>query len=83
MVHRIRNEYDKRVVTIMLTETGTNQINDIIGMFITYGEKVINSLSTDELSLMGKVITKIVTIIQETPLDAKPKEKKIRKITID
>ncbi len=83
MVQRIRNENDKRVVTIMLTETGTKQINDIIGMFLTYGEKIISSLSADELSLMGKLITKVVTIIQETPLEEKPKDKKIRKITID
>jgi DNA-binding MarR family transcriptional regulator len=83
MVQRIRNEHDKRVVTIMLTEVGTKQISDIIGMFLTYGEKIISSLSTDELNLMGKLINKVVTIIQETPLEDKPKEKKIRKITID
>ena len=83
MVQRIRNENDKRVVTIMLTETGSKQINDIIGMFLTYGEKIISSLSADELGLMGKLINKVVTIIQETPLEAKSKDKKIRKITIE
>jgi DNA-binding MarR family transcriptional regulator len=83
MVQRIRNGNDKRVVTIMLTETGSKQINDIIGMFLTCGEKIISSLSADELGLVGKLISKVMTIVQETPLEEKPEDKKIRKITIE
>ncbi|BEP29224.1 MarR family winged helix-turn-helix transcriptional regulator [Helicovermis profundi] len=83
MVSRIRSEQDKRVVTIVLTESGTKEIANILSVFLDYGQRVMMSLTNDEISLLSGVIKKIVTIVSQTKTTDKVVEKKIRKILID
>lgn len=83
MVRRVRNESDKRVVTIVLTDIGSKQIGDIIGMFLEYGQKVLSALSQEELSILSNVISKVSTILQDTKVTEKTVVKKVRKIVIE
>lgn len=83
MVRRVRSDSDKRVVTIVLTDFGRKQINDIISMFLEYGQKVMAHLKTEEITLLTSVVTKIVGLLQENPVEPPETEKKIRKIAIE
>jgi MarR family transcriptional regulator, organic hydroperoxide resistance regulator len=83
MVSRVRNDLDKRVVTIHLTDFGHQQISEIIGMFMHYGEKIITSLKAEELSLMSDVVGKVISILQDNPVNKPPSDHKIRKINIE
>lgn len=83
MVRRVRSDSDKRVVTIVLTEFGHKQIHDIISMFLEYGQKVMAHLNTEEIALLTSVVTKVVGLLQENPVDQPETEKKIRKIVIE
>lgn len=83
MVRRVRSDFDKRVVTIVLTEYGSKQISEIIGMFLEYGQKIISTLETDELALMANVVSKIIVLLQNKQINKTTVEKKIRKIEIE
>ncbi len=83
MVRRVRSDLDKRVVTIVLTEFGQKQVGEIMAVFLDYGQKVIASLSADELAVMTTVIGKVVALLKASPVTNPTGESKIRKITID
>lgn len=83
MVRRVRSDSDKRVVTIVLTEFGRNQIHDIINMFLEYGQKVMAHLKSEEITLLTSVVTKVVGLLQDNPVELPETEKKIRKIVIE
>lgn len=83
MVRRVRSDFDKRVVTIVLTEFGQKQVGEIMAVFLDYGQKVIASLSTDELTVMTTVISKVVTLLKTSSVSKLTGESKIRKIVID
>ena len=83
MVRRVRSDQDKRVVTIVLTDIGRNQISEIIGMFLEYGQKVISSLKPDELTLLTSVVSKVVALLQDKQVSKPVIDKKIRKIEIE
>lgn len=83
MVRRVRSDSDKRVVTIVLTEFGRNQIHDIISMFLEYGQKVMAHLKSEEIALLTSVVTKVVGLLQDNPVELPETEKKIRKIVIE
>lgn len=83
MVRRLRSEADKRVVTIVLTERGKQQINDIIGVFLNYAQKVLATLKPEEMALLTEVIGKVVKVLKESPLTRQSEKPKIRKIEIE
>lgn len=83
MVRRVRSEADKRVVTIVLTERGKQQINDIIGVFLNYAQKVLATLKPEEMALLTEVIGKVVKVLKESPLTRQSEKPKIRKIEIE
>lgn len=83
MVLRERSVDDKRVVTIVLTEIGKTQINSIIKAYMDYGQRIIASLSMDEISLLGSLISKVTAILQEEKMHVAPLSNKVRKITIE
>ena len=82
-MRRVRSDSDKRVVTIVLTEFGRNQIHDIINMFLEYGQKVMAHLKSEEITLLTSVVTKVVGLLQDNPVELPETEKKIRKIVIE
>lgn len=83
MVRRLRSEADKRVVTIVLTEKGKDQINDIIGVFLNYAQKVLATLKPEEMALLTEVIGKVVKVLKESPMTRQSEKPKIRKIEIE
>lgn len=83
MIERVRSSSDKRVVTIITTESGKEQINAIMKVFIGYVQDIIGSLSEDELTVMTSVIGKVVKVIKEQPIKEKQKKNKVRKIVIE
>ncbi len=83
MVRRVRNESDKRVVTIVLTEKGLKQINDVISIFVEYGKKVLSSLTSEELTILSNVIGKVTEVLQDNSVANKTVAKKVRKIVIE
>lgn len=83
MLERIRSQEDKRVVLIVLTEVGQEQINKMMAAFIVYGQKLMTSLTPDEIALIGTVVTKVIKILQdEEPLKAQATPA-VRRITIE
>lgn len=83
MVRRIRNDQDKRVVTLVLTEFGRNQISEIMSIFLNYAQMVIASLTPEELAMMASVVGKIASLVQKNQVVTPTKEKRIKKIIIE
>lgn len=84
MVLRVRSLEDKRVVTIVLTDNGKQQMHNILQKFMDYGQKIISSLTTEEISLIGTVMGKVIALLQEVQMkeEGTPKNK-VRKIIIE
>lgn len=83
MVSRVRSEEDKRVVTIVLTQIGIQQLQDIIKEFIYYGQKIMVSLTASEIEAVGSVLDKVLALLQEERFKEDTSVKKVRKITIN
>ncbi len=83
MISRVRSTTDKRVVTIVLTESGRTQISDIMGLIMKYGERVFSSLNQEELNLLSGVIGKLIQIVQNVEIEEQPIKSKVRKIVIE
>lgn len=83
MLRRVRSVEDKRVVTIVLTETGEQQINTMMKSFMHYGQKVIAELSADELAMMSTIINKVIHALQDETQETVGKPPKVRKISIE
>ena len=79
---RERNETDKRVVTIILTESGRHQINLIMKEVLKYGQGVLAELTQEEISLLNTVIGKVVHVLQNAA-ETDPPKKEIRRIIIE
>lgn len=82
IVLRVRSKEDKRIVKIILSDLGKDQLKSILNTFLGYGKKVISTISSEEIAVLGKVIEMLIDVLKET-------EKKeevtntVRKITIE
>lgn len=84
MVSRNRNSDDKRVVTIILTDTGKLQISEIIKNLARYGQRLMNDLTQNELEVLKNVLDKVINILREVNNgDTKEVTQKIRRIPIE
>ncbi len=84
MVSRIRNVDDKRVVTLILTDAGKQQINEIIKNFAYYGQLLMKDLTQEELKILHNVLDKVINMLRSVNhKDTQEVTKKIRKITIE
>lgn len=83
IVLRIRSLEDKRVVTIVLTEAGRQQLQVILQAFLHYGQKILASLTAEEIALIGKIIDKVIPLLQEIRLNNETPSHKVRKIEIE
>ncbi len=84
MVSRIRNLEDKRVVTLILTDAGKQQINEIIKNFAYYGQLLMTDLTQEELKILHNVLDKVINMLRNVNhKDTQEVTKKIRKITIE
>lgn len=84
VIRRERRQEDKRVVTIVLTELGKQQIQSIIEEFLYYGSKVLAYLTVEEFALLERVMGKVIGVLKEghKTEEAVP-TKKLKKIVIE
>lgn len=86
VIKRERDLQDKRVVTICMTDIGTQLMKEQMEVFETYYKVMMQELSQEELSLAWRLFDKVVTTIQAINTgqkDANKEKKKIRKIVIE
>ncbi|UWG96451.1 MarR family transcriptional regulator [Dehalobacter sp. DCM] len=84
LLSRERNDIDKRVVTIRLSESGRTQIRQIINTFMDYGQKLLADLTPEETVLIFTLIEKVISMLQKEQFQANSsKELKVRKIIIE
>lgn len=84
MINRQRSEEDKRVVTIRFASYGKQQFQNILNHFIAYGEKIMNSLTMEEIRVAENVLNKVIGVLKEERTEAmKPLKKKVKKIIIE
>ncbi len=79
---RERSIEDKRVVTIMLDSLGKLQIEQIMSKVLSYGKKLMEELSSEEVAVILKVFDRLPAILKEDR-DANTVSSKVRKITIE
>lgn len=82
LVQRLRSEADKRVVTIVFTELGKQQMSNVLGTFIGYGQRIVAALTTEEIGLLGDVMSKVIQVLKDKPKEL-TQEKKVKKIVIE
>lgn len=80
---RVRSAEDKRIVNIVLSDMGKEQLQNILQMLIKYGTQIISSLSADEIVLLDKVINKVIAAIQDVQKTDDKQANRVRKITIE
>lgn len=84
LVCRQRSPEDRRVITVALTEKGRRQIVDIIKTMAGYGKRVVETLTTEEVLLIGKIMDKVVALLREGDTESKKeKDRGVRKIPIE
>ena len=86
IVERRRDTEDKRVVNIFMTENGKKQVKEQVDSMCEYIKRIYLSLDNDEINVLVKVMTKILTILNEEDREqhiSEKREKKIRRITIE
>ncbi|MBU9743522.1 MarR family transcriptional regulator [Lachnospiraceae bacterium ASD3451] len=81
LVLRVRSAEDKRVVTIRLSEKGTEQIQSIISEMVYYGRKVLENFSREEMELFFRMMDKLKVVMKEEK-EKKTQRRKVRKIPI-
>lgn len=82
LISRNRDMGDKRVVTICLGENGKEQFNKILRECLYYGEKVLTSLTLEEVKLLEHIFKKIIAVTAEDR-STQETSSKIRHITIE
>lgn len=86
LVARKRSVEDKRVVTIQLTNDGLSTIKHIVNAIVHYGQLVMDSFTQDEITLVFKLIDKVMDTLsrdREKNTKLEDAESRVRKITIE
>lgn len=86
LVARERSVEDKRVVTIQLTNDGLSTIKHIVNAIVHYGQLVMDSFTQDEITLVFKLIDKVMdTLSRDREKNTKQEDagSRVRKITIE
>lgn len=80
MILRQRSKEDKRVVTVILEESGKLFLKNEINVISGYFSKIVAMLSEEEKSVLASIPEKIFKVLQE----GKPKEeKRVKRIIIE
>lgn len=82
LVKRERSFEDKRIVTIHMGESGSNQIHAVLSEFVYYGKKIVSTFSEEEIKLLFRMMDQLVLVMKEDHTRVEEK-KKIRKISIE
>lgn len=82
LIERTHSKEDKRIVLISFCEKGRAQFKALVDELLTYGMKVIGTLSADELKILNNLFSKVKDVLKEEKAMTKPVNK-VRKITIE
>ena len=82
LIERTHSREDKRIVLISFCEKGRAQFKTLVDELLTYGMKVIGTLSADELKLLNNLFSKVKDVLKEEKAMTEPVNK-VRKITIE
>lgn len=83
LVKRERDDRDKRVVKICLTEKGKEFVTHQKSIIIGYLKKIAEVLSEEEKRIALEMISKIIKVLKTRPDYKKQEPKKVRKIVIE
>lgn len=83
LVTRERSNEDKRIVTIHLGQQGEVQMLSMIKELASYGRRVLEVFSTEEIELFIGMMNKLIEIMKEDRKEVEPERNKIRKIEIE
>lgn len=81
---RQRSQEDKRVVTVLLTEQGHQQMTHILGQMMYYGQLMLSDLSAEEFQVIIKLVDRMLKILeQEQQEESVPLGSQVKKIIIE
>lgn len=81
---RQRSQEDKRVVTVLLTEQGHQQMTHILGQMMHYGQLMLSDLSAEEFQVIIKLVDRMLKILeQEQQEESVPLGSQVKKIIIE
>lgn len=84
IVKRERNSFDKRIVTISLTELGKEFLVSEIEQFSYYMQKIMDGLTEEEKQILIKIVDKTFSIFNnEKEKQEQKKKRKIKRIPIE
>ena len=81
LIERIHSKEDKRIVLISFCDKGRAQFKQLVDELLSYGMKVIGTLTSDELKLLNSMMKKVKEVLKEERKEEPVK--KVRKITIE
>ena len=71
LLNRERSETDKRVVTVVITEKGREQMQLILEQMRHYGQIILKELSAEEFQILMKLADRVIGLLeQEQTADA-------------
>lgn len=83
VVVRERNEIDKRVVTVSLTEKGRAFIQLQLENVLDYYKQIQQQLTKEEMEMAFQIIDKSLAVLKNSKTEEGKEKKKVRKITIE
>ena len=63
IILRTRSMTDKRVVTVTMTNSGTELMNQMLKEIIYYGQTVMEELTAQETKLLFQIIDKVIGVL--------------------
>jgi DNA-binding MarR family transcriptional regulator len=85
VIERKRSLEDKRIVNIVLSEEGKEEVGSIIEMFMHYGRQILATLTGEEMALLNKVVERVTEVMKQDihTGGAGEEKQRIRKIPIE
>lgn len=65
LLQRERSESDKRVVTVAMTTYGITVMKEFLDQVLSYSDTIINELTKEEITVVTKVIDKVINRLQQ------------------
>lgn len=83
LLQRSRDQIDKRVVKVCLTEQGKAFLEKEKKMLVYYFKKIFEVLTEEEKRMVLEIINKIIKVLKTKPEQKEGQIKKVRRITIE
>ena len=84
LVERRRSPSDKRVVTVILTELGKQQIDQIMAQLTGYAQLILGELTVQEKAVLLKLLQRLPMILRQKPTNAEaPQAAGVKKIIVE